>query len=102
MKKTIKIDGKEYTLKHCIRARIIFESITGKMWNLNTITDQTVYFYSMLIAGSGDGVPGYDRFLDCLDEEPGLFVQYTEFMQSAIDAERSLLGDKKTEDSGKN
>lgn len=103
MQKNITISGKEYTMKHCVRARIIFETITGKIWTLATLTDQYNYMYSAILAGTPDATLEYNAFLDALDENPALVATYQEFMQEALQAEaRFIPKGKEDKGEGKN
>ena len=50
MEREITIKGVRYTMKHCVRARMMHESISNRMWSLDTMSDQYIYFYSCLLA----------------------------------------------------
>ena len=71
---TIKIDGKEYKVKPTVRAMFIFEQITKKSFGIETMLDNYVYFYSLLLANNDD-VMEWDSFLDSLDEDPNIYTQ---------------------------
>lgn len=98
--KDIAIEGKVYTMKHCVRSRMLFETITGKMWSLSTLTDQYVYFYAMIMAGTKDCGLQYDEFLDAMDADPSLFVEYSNYLHDSL--EREAAFSKKSEEGGKN
>jgi len=103
MEKKITIRGKEYVMKHCVRARIIFETITGKAWSVATLTDQYNYMYACLLAGAkGENVLEYDDFLDALDDAPSLMKEYQEFMVNALNAEAKFYTPKSGDGQGKN
>lgn len=91
MEKKINIKGHEYTMKYSVRARMIQEQITGKIFSLDTLTEQYVFFYAMLLAGTKEfGLP-YDDFLDELDEHPDLFTEFGKFLAECMQRERALL-----------
>lgn len=70
---TVIINGKEYAVKYTIRALFIFEQITGKPFKIETLLDNYVFFYSMLLASNKDNVLSWDDFIDALDADRTLF-----------------------------
>lgn len=73
VKNTVIINGKEYAVKYTIRALFIFEQITGKPFKIETLLDNYVFFYSMLLASNKDNVLSWDDFIDALDADRTLF-----------------------------
>ncbi len=73
--KKIKIKGKNYNIKYTIRALFIFEQITGKPFRIETLLDNYIFFYSMILANNQDkaDILSWDDFLDALDNDPQLF-----------------------------
>lgn len=73
--KKIKIKGKNYNIKYTIRALFIFEQITGKAFRIETLLDNYLFFYSMILANNQDkaDILSWDDFLDALDNDPQLF-----------------------------
>lgn len=51
---TIKINGEEYVIKYTIRALFMMEQITGKPFKINTLLDNYIFFYCMLLANNKD------------------------------------------------
>lgn len=43
------IKGQDYKLKYTLRALFIYEQITGKAFELKTITDEYLFFYCVLM-----------------------------------------------------
>lgn len=72
--KKIKIKGKNYNIKYTIRALFIFEQITGKPFRIETLLDNYIFFYSMILANNQDKaeILSWDDFLDALDNDPNL------------------------------
>ena len=68
---TITINNKEYKLKYTIRALFIFEQITNKPFAINTLMDNYLFFYCILLANNEDALE-WDEFIDALDNEPNL------------------------------
>lgn len=73
--KKIKIKGKNYNIKYTIRALFIFEQITGKSFKIESLLDNYIFFYSMILANNQDksDILSWDDFLDALDNDPNLF-----------------------------
>lgn len=77
--KTIKIGDEEYKVKYSIRSLFIFEAITKKQFKIETLLDNYIFFYSMILASNPDKKTlDWDVFLDALDENPKLFQQMQE------------------------
>lgn len=76
---TITIKGTEYKIKYTIRALFIFEQITGKAFNIETLLDNYIFFYSMILANN-ETVLDWNDFLDALDETPEMFSQMNEIV----------------------
>lgn len=73
--KTIKINNKEYKVKYTIRALFYWEQITGKPFAINTLLDNYLFFYCMILANNPDNVLEWDQFLNAIDNDPTLFSQ---------------------------
>ena len=73
--KTIKINDKEYKVKYTIRALFYWEQITGKSFAINTLLDNYLFFYCMILANNPDNVLEWDQFLNAIDNDPTLFSQ---------------------------
>lgn len=73
--KTIKINDKEYKVKYTIRALFYWEQITGKPFAINTLLDNYLFFYCMILANNPDDVLEWDQFLNAIDDDPTLFSQ---------------------------
>lgn len=78
--KTITIKGNEYKVKYSIRALFIFEQITGKPFEIKTLLDNYIFFYSMILANNKDIILDWNDFIDELDENPKLYAQISEII----------------------
>jgi len=76
----ITINGKQYKVKYTIRALFIFEQITNKPFEIKTLLDNYVFFYSMILANNPDNVLDWDEFLDALDGDKDLLQQLTKLV----------------------
>lgn len=81
----ITINGKEYTLKYTIRALILWESITGRMFSLQTLTDQYLFFYCIVMCAMGsESEMTFEDFLKILEDEPQLFADFGAFLENEM------------------
>ena len=80
--KTIEINGTEYNIKYTIRALFIFEQISGKSFKLDTLLDNYLLFYSMLLACNKDNVLSWDDFIDAIDNDPQLLVKLNDAVEA--------------------
>lgn len=77
---TIKINNVDYKVKYTIRALFIFEQITGKAFEIKTLLDNYIFFYSMLMANNPDNILSWDEFIDALDSDPTIYKQLQEIV----------------------
>lgn len=96
--KTIKIQDKEYKIKYSIRALFIFEAITKKPFKLETLLDNYVFLYAMLLASNGDNIIEWDAFLDELDSNPKLYQDLMEVLYNQ--EEKNKLFEEVAENNG--
>lgn len=73
--KTIKINEKEYKIKYTIRALFIFEQIAGKPFAIDSLLDNYIFFYAILLANNPDEMMTWDDFINALDENPEIFAK---------------------------
>ena len=97
---TLTINKKKYKVKYTIRALFIFEQITGKQFSINTLLDNYLFFYSMILANNED-VPSWDEFLDALDEDPKLFVKIADMLNKESEKDKLLNDDEEKSDGQK-
>ena len=77
---TIKIGENTYNLKYTIRSLFLFEQITKKSFKIETLLDNYVFFYCLLLANNKDNVIDWDDFIDALDQDPTLFQKMSEII----------------------
>lgn len=78
---TITINKVKYKVKYTIRALFIFEQITGKAFEIKTLLDNYVFFYSLILANNPDNTILWDDFVDALDNDKKLINQLNKFLQ---------------------
>lgn len=74
--KTITINGQEFKIKYTLRALFIMEQITEKPFQINTIMDEFIFFYSMILANNRDKKLTWDEFIDAIDKNPSLLEEF--------------------------
>lgn len=78
---TITINNTEYKVKYTIRALFIFEQITGKAFEIKTLLDNYIFFYSMILANNPDNILDWNVFIDALDSDPSIFQQLNQLVE---------------------
>lgn len=97
---TIKINEKEYELKYTLRALFIFEQIKGKQFSIDTLTDEYLFFYCLILANNKDVEMSFDAFIDELDKTPGLILEYKNFMEQEM-RKQNIFKPEETDDKKK-
>lgn len=92
MGNTVTISGKEFKVKNTLRAIFIFEEITGGTFKIETIRDNYLYFYSIILANNPDCVISWDEFIDAIDADPDIFKKMTEMLAEADKVQALLNG----------
>lgn len=95
---SITINNKEYKVKPTIRAMFIFEQITKKPFKIETMLDNYMYLYSLILANNLDDAIEWDEFINALDEDPTIYNQLNEVLSSSSKIDE-LLNDGSDEDS---
>ncbi len=72
----MKIKGNDYKIKYTLRAMFIFEQIKGSAFAINTITDEFIYLYALLLANNSDMELTFDELIDELDNNPELIQEF--------------------------
>lgn len=75
------IKGEEYNVKYTIRALFIFEQITNKPFKIETLLDNYIFLYSIILASNKDKVLDWNDFIDELDTNPKLYEEITKVVQ---------------------
>lgn len=95
--KKITINEKEYKIKYTLRALFIFEQITGRSFEMHTMMDNYLFFYCMIVANNPENFLTWDEFIDALDENPNLLIEFTAITDELND-KNTLLGDEVSEE----
>ena len=76
----IQIKNQEIELKNKMRSLLIYEQITNKTFNPQTVTDMILYFYSVILACKPDIDLTFNELMDIIDDEPELFTSFQEWL----------------------
>ena len=100
--KKIKIKGKNYNIKYTIRALFIFEQITGKPFKIETLLDNYVFFYSIILANNMDkeNIISWDEFIDELDKNPNLFSVINDAIDDKQEKDKIFQTEEVKDDKG--
>jgi len=82
MKITIK--DKEIELKYTLRSMIMYENMTEKTFNPESLTDIITFMYCVVISSSKDYSLKFDEFIDLLDENPDIIKQFGDWISSTV------------------
>ena len=87
----MRINDKDYKLKYTLRALFIYEQITGKVFNLQTITDEYLFFYCILLANNPDMNLTFDDLISAIDENTNIIIQFQNFMKSELEKQSIFI-----------
>lgn len=97
--KQITINGKNYNIKYSLRALFIFEQITNRPFEIKTLLDNYIFFYSMILASNKDKEPlDWDEFIDALDESPNLLVEMNDIISKQQKVDKLINRNDDNED----
>lgn len=100
--KTIKIKNQKYKVKYTVRSLFIFEQITGKPFRIETLLDNYVFFYSIILANNMDkeNIISWDDFIDELDKNPNLFSVINDAIEDKQEKDK-IFQTEEVKDDGK-
>lgn len=100
--KKIKIKGRNYNVKYTIRSLFIFEQITGKPFKIETLLDNYVFFYSIILANNMDkeNIISWDEFIDELDKNPNLFSVINDAIDDKQEKDKIFQTEEVKDDKG--
>lgn len=98
---TIKIHDREIKLKYSFRSILLYENITGKSFNPVTTTDTLIFMYSVIMASDKEISFTFDEFMDMIDDNPKLVVEFSEFIASEFEKNETLSPDDEEEKKAK-
>ena len=96
----IRINDTDYCIKWTLRAFFIYEQITGKIFKMQTLTDEYVFIYCLLLANNPEIQLTFNEFIDVLDEEVEVLKTLKEFIGKEM-AKQAIFTFDTTEDAKK-
>lgn len=96
--KQITINGKNYNIKYSLRALFIFEQITNRPFEIKTLLDNYIFFYSMILASNKEDILDWDEFIDALDESPNLLVEMNDIITKQQKVDKLINPDNSKEE----
>lgn len=94
----ITINGKEYNVRYTLRALFIFEQITNKSFKIETLLDNYIFFYSIILASNKDKVLDWDEFIDELDRNPKLYTEITNVINEQQKKDNIFMNEDSSEE----
>jgi len=86
----ITIKEQTYKVKYSIRSLFIFEQLTGKTFTLETLLDQYIFFYSMILANNPECTLTFDQFIDECDEDFTLVTSLQKYITEVFAKQAQL------------
>lgn len=99
--KKIKINGKEFGVKYTLRALFIFEQITNKPFEIKTLLDNYIFFYSLILANNIETPLDWDEFIDALDTDKELLDSLTKIVDDFQKRDNMFTDKEDSKDSDK-
>lgn len=87
---TVNIQDKEVKLKYSFRALMIFENITKRSFNPQTVSDIVIFFYSVVLGSNRNINIEFDDFIDYLDENPEKMNEFSEWLTSVLNKNKEI------------
>ncbi len=86
----ITIKEQTYKVKYSIRSLFIFEQLTGKTFTLESLLDQYIFFYSMILANNPESTLTFDQFIDECDEDFTLVTNLQKYVSDVFAKQAQL------------
>lgn len=90
MGNTVKICGEEYEVRNTLRSLFIFEEITGKPFKVETLLDNYLFLYSVILASNPGKPIAWEKFIDAIDSDPGVASLINSILAEAQKVEKLL------------
>ena len=86
----ITIKEQTYKVKYSIRSLFIFEQLSGKSFTLESLLDQYIFFYSMILANNPECTITFDDFIDEFDEDFTLVTSLQKYITEVFAKQAQL------------
>lgn len=85
------INNIDYKLKYTLRALFIYEQITGKAFKMETITDEYIFFYCILLANNPDMNLTFEELIEAIDEDMNIILEFQSFLKKEIEKQQMFI-----------
>lgn len=96
----IKINEKTLEFKYSLRSMFIWEEITGKNFEINTLFDTYIFAYSCLLSNPENPQIEFNEFIDACDKDSSIIDEFNQFIESEM-KRRNVVDKKKVKTKGK-
>lgn len=96
---TVTIKGTEYRLKYSLRNYLVYEQITGVSFTPDKTLNIYTLFFCVLLTNNDSFKLRFDEFMDALDEDQQIFLDFGSWLKAEIDKRQLLAGDKEEQPS---
>lgn len=86
----IKIEDREVELRYSFRALMLYENIQKKSFAPETTTDVLVFMFCCILGSAKDIHLDFNTFLDMLDENPNLVIEFSNWLTDEINKTNTL------------
>lgn len=86
----INLHEKDIELKNTMRSMIMYENITEKTFNPQSVTDIIIYMYCVVVASSQDYSITLDEFIEYIDAHQEVFEEFGEWLTKVANSNTIL------------
>lgn len=97
----LKIKDREVKLKYSMRALMLYENIQNKSFAPESTTDVLVYMFCVILSSDKELDLTFDEFLDIVDENPKIMVDFSNWLTSEINKDDTLSPQQEEEEEKK-
>lgn len=97
----ITINNRQYKIKLTLRALILFEKVAGTSFKFDTLSDQILYLYCLILANNEDVDLNIDDLIEAMDNDPAILLKYFEFLTKESTRNAQLKEDNTADESKK-
>lgn len=97
----VKIKDKDIELKFSFRSLMIYENITKKSFNPESTSDILIFMFCVLISSDKDLNLDFGDFLDYVDNNPYVIVDFSEWFTGQMNKANTISPDEDEDDKKK-
>lgn len=97
----IKIEDKEVELKYSFRSLMLYENIQKKSFAPESTTDVLVFMFCVILGSDKDIKLDFNTFLDMVDDNPQLVVEFGDWLTKEINKQNMLSPDDESDEKKK-